>query len=133
MTIFLFLRVGSIVSLIPIVWATIEFTKRIKTQQECLLCKGSGLTSITRSGNALTRPRKCWSCGGFIPWLGWKMFFLGSFTDIGNGGVLLRPAKDYEEINNLIKSKQFKIDIDNSYNNLNDSNDIKKENDNIIT
>ena len=117
--------------MIPIVWATIEFTNRIKTQQQCLLCNGSGLSSITRAGNKLTRPRKCWSCGGFIPWLGWKMFFLGSFTDIGNGGVLLRPAKDYNEINNQIKSKQLQISDTDI--NIVDSNIIKEENDSIIS
>ena len=34
------IRVGTAVSLVPIVWATIEFTSRIRTQQQCLLCKG---------------------------------------------------------------------------------------------
>ena len=60
--------IGTIVSFIPILWATYEFSSRVKVQRECLLCKGSGLVYSTRSGGKLTRPRKCWSCGGFIPW-----------------------------------------------------------------
>ena len=35
--------IGSIVSLIPIVWATYEFTSRLRIQRECLLCKGTGI------------------------------------------------------------------------------------------
>ena len=26
-----------------------------------------------------------------LPWLGWKAFWFGSVTDIGNGGPLLQP------------------------------------------
>ena len=65
--------VGSFIAVLPIVWGALEFYKRIKTQQECLLCTGSGLVYVTPSGSKLTRPRKCYNCGGFIPWLGWKM------------------------------------------------------------
>ena len=65
--------IGSLIAVLPIFWGAIEFYKRIKTQRECLLCTGSGLVYVTPSGNKLTRPRKCYSCGGFIPWLGWKM------------------------------------------------------------
>lgn len=96
--------VGSIVSLIPIVWASFEFNSRIQTQRRCLLCKGSGLVKVTRSGSPLTRPRKCWSCGGFLPWLGWKYFFFSTFFDVGNGGVLQRPAPDYEKIQADVRS-----------------------------
>jgi hypothetical protein len=95
--------IGSVVSLIPIIWATYEFNSRIQTQRKCLLCNGSGLVMITKSGNKLSRPRKCWSCGGFLPWLGWKMFFFSSFFDIGNGGVLQRPSQDYQQINENIE------------------------------
>jgi hypothetical protein len=98
--------VGTIVSLVPIVYATYEFTSRIRVQRACLVCTGSGLTYVTRKGTTLSRPRKCWSCGGFIPWLGWKMFFLSTFTDPGNGGVLQRPAKDYEATNQRIRETQ---------------------------
>lgn len=95
---------GSFISILPIVWATYEFTSRIKVQRECLLCKGSGLVYVTKEGNELKRPRKCWSCGGFIPWLGWKYFFLSTVFDVGNGGILQRPSKDYNKINEKIKS-----------------------------
>jgi len=111
--------VGSIVALIPIVWATIEFTSRIRTQQQCLLCNGSGLVYVTAKGSALNRPRKCTNCGGFLPWLGWKAFFLSNF-DIGNGGVLLRPARNYEEVNAKIREEKAKAS----------DNDVKVEADN---
>ncbi|KAJ1429673.1 hypothetical protein B484DRAFT_396256 [Ochromonadaceae sp. CCMP2298] len=97
--------VGSIVALVPIVWASYEFYNRIATQQRCLACSGSGLVSVTRQGNPLSRPRKCFSCGGFLPWLGWKMFFLSTMAP-GNGGALQRPAKDYEEINERIRQER---------------------------
>jgi len=58
---------GSIIALVPIIWATIEFSSRIRTQQECLVCNGSGLVNLSKSGLTLSRPRKCWSCGGFLP------------------------------------------------------------------
>ena len=54
---------GSIIALLPIIWASFEFYSRIKVQQECLVCSGSGLVQITKSGTPLTRARKCWSCG----------------------------------------------------------------------
>lgn len=97
---------GSIIAVLPIIWATVEFTSRIRTQRNCLACNGSGLVYVTKQGTPLTRPRKCWSCGGFIPWLGWKMFFLSTFFDVGNGGVLQRPSKDYEENNERIRRER---------------------------
>lgn len=78
------------------------------TQVYCL--RGSGLVYVTRSGGKLTRPRKCWNCGGFLPWLGWKRFFLTSLFDFGNGGALQRPAKDYEETNMRWKSMEEDYD-----------------------
>eukprot|EP01041_Mallomonas_annulata_P006469 gene6469-13064_t len=100
--------IGTVAGLIPIVWATYEFTNRIRIQRECLVCKGSGLTNTTRTGNTLNKLRKCWSCGGFLPWLGWKRFFLSSVLDVGNGGVLQRPAQDYKQINDDIRKKNLK-------------------------
>ena len=99
--------VGSIVALVPIVWATYEFTNRIRIQQQCLVCAGSGLVSFTKSGTELKRQRKCYNCGGFLPWLGWKAFFLSTFTDIGNGGVLQQPSKDYRKNNALIDEQRL--------------------------
>jgi len=106
--------IGSAVALVPIIWATYEFWSRIQTQQKCLVCNGSGLVRIARNGNALNRPRKCWSCGGFLPWLGWKMFFFSSFVDPGNGGVLQRPSKDYEATNELIRQKKLENTVDDN-------------------
>ena len=98
---------GAVIATLPFIWATKTFGTRIVVQRECLVCKGSGLVYVTKSGNALSRPRKCFSCGGFLPWLGWKMFFFSSFFDIGNGGPLQRPAKDYELTNQKIRSGEL--------------------------
>jgi hypothetical protein len=95
--------VATIIAIIPFIWATKEFGSRITTQRQCLVCTGSGLVYVTRQGSQLSRPRKCWSCGGFLPWLGWKMFFFSTFFDIGNGGPLQRPSADYEETNEKIR------------------------------
>ena len=106
--------IGSIVSLIPIIWATYEFTSRLKIQQRCLVCNGSGLVSLTKQGIPC-RTRKCYSCGGFLPWVGWKRFFLSSVTDIdiGNGGILQRPSKYYEKNNEEIRKLQNRNDNKN--------------------
>jgi hypothetical protein len=93
---------GSIVAVIPIVWASFAFAERIRTQQACLVCKGTGLVYVTKSGSELQRARKCYNCGGFLPWLGWKMFFLSTFAP-GNGGALRQPSPNYEENNRKAK------------------------------
>lgn len=98
--------VGSIVALVPIVWATYEFTNRIRIQQECLVCSGSGLISVTKSGQSLKRQRKCYNCGGFLPWLGWRAFWFSTFTDVGNGGVLQQPSKDYDRTNQALREQE---------------------------
>ena len=104
--------VGSIVSLIPIIWASFEFSSRIQTQQRCLVCQGSGLVFVTKSGAQLRRARKCNNCGGFLPWLGWRRFFLSTF-DPGNGGVLQRPLKPAEfDKNNRMASSEKGPDSD---------------------
>lgn len=103
--------IGTIIATLPFIWATKTFGTRIVVQRECLVCKGSGLVYVTKQNNALTRPRKCWSCGGFLPWLGWKMFFFSSFFDIGNGGPLQRPAKDYEQTNERIRSGELDYSV----------------------
>ena len=104
--------VGSIVSLIPIIWASFEFSSRIQTQQRCLVCQGSGLVYVTKSGAQLRRARKCYNCGGFLPWLGWKRFFLSTF-DPGNGGVLQRPLKPAEsDKNNQLSTSEKGPDSD---------------------
>ena len=103
--------IGTIIATLPFIWATKTFGTRIVVQRECLVCKGSGLVYVTKQNNALTRPRKCWSCGGFLPWLGWKMFFFSSFFDIGNGGPLQRPAKDYEQTNERIRKGEIDYSV----------------------
>ena len=95
--------VGLFAGIFPVAWASYEFWQRIETQRKCAVCNGSGLTNTTRLGANLSKLRKCWSCGGFLPWLGWKMFFLSSFIDVGNGGPLQRPAADYNEVNERIR------------------------------
>ena len=109
--------IGTIIATLPFIWATKTFGTRIVVQRECLVCKGSGLVYVTKQNNALTRPRKCWSCGGFLPWLGWKMFFFSSFFDIGNGGPLQRPAKDYEQTNERIRSGELDYSVAKKSNN----------------
>lgn len=91
------LIVGFVAGVFPFVWAAYEFWKRIDTQQRCGVCKGSGLVSKTEQGKALKVARKCYACGGFIPWLGWKYFWFSNLN-IGNGGILQRPADNYEEL-----------------------------------
>lgn len=106
--------IGTIIATLPFIWATKTFGTRIVVQRECLVCKGSGLVYVTKKGNTLTRARKCWSCGGFLPWLGWKMFFFSSFFDIGNGGPLQRPAKDYELTNERIRTGELDYSVGKS-------------------
>lgn len=118
---------GSVIALVPIVWASFEFYNRIATQRQCLVCRldlisylssfgnfpsysGSGLVYETKQGSPLSRPRKCYNCGGFLPWLGWKRFFLTSLFDVGNGGPLQRPAKDYDENNRRFAERQASDD-----------------------
>ncbi|KAK9833912.1 hypothetical protein WJX74_009758 [Apatococcus lobatus] len=76
--------VGAVVATVPLIVASYEFGKRILIQRRCPVCKGSGL--IAR-GRFL---RKCSQCGGFLPWQGWKTFFLSTAAP-GNGGPLRQP------------------------------------------
>jgi hypothetical protein len=55
------------------------------------------------------------------------MFFL---SDIGNGGVLLRPSKDYKETNEKIRQGILVLNNDN--NNNNNNNNDNNDNDNGI-
>lgn len=96
--------VGFIASMVPIVWATYEFTSRLQIQRQCVVCNGTGLTKLMRSGSILERPRKCWCCGGFMPWLGWEAF-LRSTKYIGNGGVLQRPIDNFKAVNEEMREK----------------------------
>lgn len=123
----------------------------------CGVCQGSGLVYESRSGRPLEVPRKCFACGGFLPWMvracvracvsvwlrvclgehaccplmdiyallptaificgcpppsihptnkqGWRRFWLSNL-DIGNGGILQRPAPDYEALSAEAKAKR---------------------------
>lgn len=105
--------IGAVAGVTPFIWATYKFANRIRIQQQCQVCKGSGLVKETRNGKVLDRYRKCWNCGGFLPWLGWKMFFLSSIREIGNGGPLQQPTKDFEQINEQWKhQRQETVDKD---------------------
>eukprot|EP01040_Poterioochromonas_malhamensis_P004189 gene4189-4484_t len=101
--------IGAIAGVIPFIWATYQFTNRIKTQRECAVCGGSGLVKITKSGKQLDKYRKCWNCGGLLPWISWRMFFISSIREIGNGGPLQQPARDYKETN-----ERFRLFEENS-------------------
>ena len=74
--------------------------QRIVTQRACEVCEGSGLVKTSRSGKKLRQPIKCYACGGFLPWENWGRFWQTNM-DVGNGGVLQRPASDYEELNEV--------------------------------
>ncbi|EWM20983.1 hypothetical protein Naga_100487g1, partial [Nannochloropsis gaditana] len=99
------LWVGFIAGVFPFVWAGFEFWKRIDVQQRCGVCQGSGLVYENASGKSLSVPRKCYACGGFLPWAGWRRFWLSNL-DIGNGGVLQRPAADYEALSEAAKRRR---------------------------
>ena len=90
---------GSIIALLPIVYAAVLFTERVLTQRRCLICNGTGLVWTTSQGSQLKKPRKCNNCGGMLPWMGWKYFFFSSIFEIGNGGVLRFPSPNYKEVN----------------------------------
>ena len=79
--------VGSVVALLPIIWATVEFTNRIRIQQQCLVCQGWVLYLSLKMGLNLKGSANA-TIVEVLPWLGWKVFFLSTFTDVGNGGVL---------------------------------------------
>ena len=96
---------GSIIAVLPIIYAAVLFYERIETQRACLVCSGIGLVYKTKQGSELTRPRKCYNCGGLLPWLGWNYFFFTTFFDVGNGGVVQNVSKDYDE-NNAEVSRQ---------------------------
>ena len=77
--------VGTAAALVPVVWGGASFVGRVRIQQRCAVCQGSGLTRETKAGGPLlSQPRKCWNCGGFIPWKGWRSFFWEVWT-VGGG------------------------------------------------
>lgn len=77
--------VGFLAGVIPFAIASVEFSKRIIIQRRCKACGGRGLVQ-----NSNGRFRKCTQCGGLLPWLGWRAFWLSNMSP-GNGGPLLQP------------------------------------------
>jgi hypothetical protein len=74
-----------------------EFGKRILIQRRCALCGGSGLiqrpagaTAGAAAATTTAAPlRKCTACGGFLPWVSWRLFLQSA---PGNGGVVRPPS-----------------------------------------
>ncbi|WIA28745.1 hypothetical protein OEZ86_011279 [Tetradesmus obliquus] len=75
---------AAFVSTVPFVIGAYEFGKRILIQRRCKVCNGSGLVARGKG------QRKCPECGGFFPWISWRMF-LSANARPGNGGPLLQP------------------------------------------
>ena len=82
------LWVGFLAGLAPVAIATFEFGKRIAIQRQCAVCAGSG--RVTKTINKQPRLVKCVACGGFLPWVSWKLF-LQDTQRVGNGGALRLP------------------------------------------
>lgn len=83
--------VGFLAGLAPVVIATLEFGKRIVIQRQCAACAGSGLVAKTINGEP--RLVKCVACGGFLPWVSWRLFLRDTqrLQRVGNGGPLRMP------------------------------------------
>lgn len=79
---------GFIAGVFPFIIGSYEFGKRILIQRRCEVCEGTGLVSSAKAGTKYRR--KCPQCGGFFPWVSWKMF-LTSTAAPGNGGPLRQP------------------------------------------
>ncbi|KAG1658771.1 hypothetical protein FOA52_001314 [Chlamydomonas sp. UWO 241] len=80
--------IGFIAGVIPFAIGSWEFGKRILIQQRCTVCAGKGLVPSSKEGTKYVR--KCPQCGGFFPWVSWKLF-LTSTAAPGNGGPLQYP------------------------------------------
>mmetsp|Transcript_16095 Transcript_16095/g.30410 ORF Transcript_16095/g.30410 Transcript_16095/m.30410 type:complete len:148 (-) Transcript_16095:113-556(-) len=109
---------GSAIGLFPFLYATYEFSMRIYTQRQCGMCEGVGLVYRDEEGDWLPgssdevfknqRLRKCPTCGGFIPWLGWGFFlFSNQYVDPGKGGPLQRPAKNFREMSEKARARRL--------------------------
>ncbi|KAG5187738.1 hypothetical protein JKP88DRAFT_287913 [Tribonema minus] len=98
---------GSAAGVLVYLWALYEFGSRIVTQRACAVCNGSGLVTVSRTGRKLMQPRKCYACGGFLPWESWSRFWVAN-KYVGNGGILRRPAADYDELNAKAREAQAK-------------------------
>ncbi|GFR42086.1 hypothetical protein Agub_g2928 [Astrephomene gubernaculifera] len=81
--------VGFVAGVAPFVIGAYEFGKRILIQRRCEVCGGRGLVASSGAGSDKYL-RKCPQCGGFFPWISWKLF-LTSTAAPGNGGPLQQP------------------------------------------
>ena len=81
--------VGAVIGVIPFIIATYEFGKRVIIQRRCNVCGGSGLVLKGKYY------KKCVACGGFLPWLGWRMFF---FSSPGNGSPVMPPMNQKNKL-----------------------------------
>ena len=125
---------GFVAGVVPFAIGASEFGKRILIQQRCKTCSGSGLVPIIQSQSPLidmsgleadasvagagagegSRPRqrklkKCLECGGFFPWVSWKMF-LTSNASPGNGGPLLQP-RGQKSVFYSVPPKEINVDL----------------------
>ncbi|GLC37421.1 hypothetical protein PLESTB_001589200 [Pleodorina starrii] len=80
---------GFVAGVVPFLIGSYEFGKRIIIQLRCEQCGGRGLVPSSGPGRDKYL-RKCPQCGGFFPWISWKMF-LTSTAAPGNGGPLQQP------------------------------------------
>ncbi|KAG2454770.1 hypothetical protein HYH02_000605 [Chlamydomonas schloesseri] len=80
---------GFVAGVVPFAIGSYEFGKRILIQLRCEVCGGRGLVPSAGAGKDKYL-RKCPQCGGFFPWISWKMF-LSSTATPGNGGPLQQP------------------------------------------
>ncbi|GIL58802.1 hypothetical protein Vafri_13793 [Volvox africanus] len=80
---------GFVAGVVPFAIGAYEFGKRIIIQLRCEQCGGRGLVPSAGPGRDKYL-RKCPQCGGFFPWISWKMF-LTSTAAPGNGGPLQQP------------------------------------------
>ncbi|GLI59535.1 hypothetical protein VaNZ11_001429, partial [Volvox africanus] len=80
---------GFVAGVVPFAIGAYEFGKRIIIQLRCEQCGGRGLVPSAGPGRDKYL-RKCPQCGGFFPWISWKMF-LTSAAAPGNGGPLQQP------------------------------------------
>jgi len=95
---------GSIIAVLPIIYASVLFYERIQTQRACLICSGTGLIWATpETGSKLKKPRKCYNCGGLLPWIGWNYFWFSTLFQFGNGGPIKLPSRDFEKNNELAR------------------------------
>jgi hypothetical protein len=73
-------------------------------QRRCKVCNGSGLVARGRG------QRKCPECGGFFPWISWKMF-LSANARPGNGGGHLVLLLLLHACNAALRKEKNSLDL----------------------